>query len=194
MKKTGKSDKVPEPSGTWPVLEHLPLLAKSRPPWRAFAYLANKYGPAFSIRTGSKQSLVVSSCELAKKSFTKNDKNFASRLLTTATKLLAYDYAVFVISPYGRVSELDACPSAVKVDLHKQLDHMMLNKMLRMVAGRRFPNGIEDRETRQFQRLVKELVCLLENMFLLDVFPFLGLLGQTRAMKRVWRDLDSLLE
>ncbi|XP_011627779.1 cytochrome P450 82C2 [Amborella trichopoda] len=109
MKKTGKSDKVPEPSGTWPVLEHLPLLAKSRPPWRAFAYLANKYGPAFSIRTGSKQSLVVSSCELAKKSFTKNDKNFASRLLTTATKLLAYDYAVFVISPYGRVSELDAC-------------------------------------------------------------------------------------
>ncbi|KAM7518285.1 hypothetical protein LguiB_017247 [Lonicera macranthoides] len=63
--------------------------------------MADRYGPAFNIRLGSRRAFVVSSWEVAKECFTANDKALASRPLTVAAKHMGYNYAVFGFAPYS---------------------------------------------------------------------------------------------
>uniref|UniRef100_A0A2N9JBV6 Cytochrome P450 n=1 Tax=Fagus sylvatica TaxID=28930 RepID=A0A2N9JBV6_FAGSY len=63
--------------------------------------LADKYGPAFTLRLGSYRVLVLSSWEMAKECFTVHDKVFSTRPSIAATKLLGYDFAMFGFAPYG---------------------------------------------------------------------------------------------
>ncbi|XP_068660036.1 xanthotoxin 5-hydroxylase CYP82C4-like [Aristolochia californica] len=100
-RKTGKA--APEPPGAWPIIGHLPLLASVSHPHRAFAALADKYGPAFIIRMGLSRMLIVSTKEVAKECFTTNDRVFATRPHTIAGKLMAYDHAIMGFSPLGPV-------------------------------------------------------------------------------------------
>ncbi|KAL5847521.1 hypothetical protein ACOSQ3_011045 [Xanthoceras sorbifolium] len=62
--------------------------------------MADKYGPAFTIRLGSRNAIVVSSWEVVKECFTVNDKALASRPTTAAAKHMGYNYAVFGFAPY----------------------------------------------------------------------------------------------
>nr|BBD34747.1 putative cytochrome P450 [Eschscholzia californica subsp. californica] len=93
---------APEAAGSWPFLGHLHVLASGPDlPHINLAVLADKYGPAFTIRIGQNPALVVSSWEIAKECFTTNDKLFASHPKQKAMQHLGYDYAMFGFSPYG---------------------------------------------------------------------------------------------
>ncbi|KAK9095978.1 hypothetical protein Sjap_021475 [Stephania japonica] len=93
---------APEPPGAWPIIGHLPLLVSAKQPHRAFAALAEEYGPAFMLRMGmSSPMLIVSSREVAKECYTAKDHVFATRPTTTAGKLMAYDHSVMGFTPFG---------------------------------------------------------------------------------------------
>ncbi|KAK9169987.1 hypothetical protein Syun_002127 [Stephania yunnanensis] len=93
---------APEPPGAWPIIGHLPLLVSAKQPHRAFAALAEKYGPAFMVRMGmSSPMLIVSSREVAKECYTAKDHVFATRLSQAAGKLMAYDHSVMGFTPFG---------------------------------------------------------------------------------------------
>ncbi|KAK9082004.1 hypothetical protein Syun_030986 [Stephania yunnanensis] len=98
----GNKKYAPEPPGAWPIIGHLPLLVSAKQPHRAFAALADKYGPAFMLRMGmTSPMLIVSSREVAKECYTAKDHVFATRPVTTAGKLMAYDHSVMGFTPFG---------------------------------------------------------------------------------------------
>ncbi|OMO74937.1 Cytochrome P450 [Corchorus olitorius] len=99
----GKTRIAPQPKGAWPILGHLHLLGGSdQLLYRTLGAMADKYGPAFTIRLGSRNAFVVSSWEVVKECFTINDKALASRPTTVAAKHMGYNYAVFGFAPYSR--------------------------------------------------------------------------------------------
>ncbi|KAF8022901.1 hypothetical protein BT93_F0420 [Corymbia citriodora subsp. variegata] len=91
----------PEVAGAWPVVGHLPILAKSHLPHRTLASMADKYGPIFTVRLGLFPAVVVSSSEIAKECCTKHDHALASRPQLIATEVMGYNYAFFGFAPYG---------------------------------------------------------------------------------------------
>ncbi|TYI28007.1 hypothetical protein ES332_A05G215000v1 [Gossypium tomentosum] len=92
---------APEPEGAWPILGHLHLLGGSdQLLYRTLGAMADKHGPAFTIRLGARRAFVVSSWEVVKECFTINDKALASRPTTVAAKHMGYNYAVFGFAPY----------------------------------------------------------------------------------------------
>nr|WNT44085.1 CYP82C153 [Corydalis yanhusuo] len=91
----------PQPSGSWPVIGHLHLLAGPTLPHLTLGSIADKHGPIFKIRLGVRKAVVVSSWELAKECFTTHDRIFSTRPRSLASKILSYDYAMFGLSPYG---------------------------------------------------------------------------------------------
>lgn len=93
---------APEPAGAWPIIGHLHLLGGGdQLLYRTLGAMADKYGPAFNIRLGTRRAFVVSSWEVAKECFTINDKALASRPTTVAAKHMGYNYAVFGFAPYS---------------------------------------------------------------------------------------------
>ncbi|KAI6688213.1 hypothetical protein NL676_025041 [Syzygium grande] len=92
----------PEVAGAWPVIGHLPILAKSPHPHRTFGAMADEYGPIFTVRLGLFPVVVVSSSEIAKECCTKHDLALSSRPLLLATEVMGYNYAFFGFSPYGQ--------------------------------------------------------------------------------------------
>ncbi|KAJ9697336.1 hypothetical protein PVL29_009233 [Vitis rotundifolia] len=97
----GKGRSAPEPPGAWPFIGHLHLLSSPMPIFRTLTAMADKHGPVFMIRLGMHRTLVVSSHEAVKECLTTNDKAFASRPISSAGKLLGYNYAGFGFAPYG---------------------------------------------------------------------------------------------
>ena len=96
-----KGTPPPEAAGAWPLIGHLHLIEANKLLHKTLGAMADKYGPAFSIRLGVQQALVVSSWEVAKECFTANDKVFSSRPQSLALKIMAYDHAVLGVAPYG---------------------------------------------------------------------------------------------
>ncbi|XP_043700222.1 cytochrome P450 CYP82D47-like [Telopea speciosissima] len=94
-------EEAPEPPGAWPIIGHLLQLATPQPLYRTLATMADKHGPAFTVRFGVHRTLVISSWELAKECFTTNDKALASRPRSAAGDHLTYDYAIMGFAPYG---------------------------------------------------------------------------------------------
>lgn len=101
--KTEKSKCVeaPEVAGGWPVIGHLHLLVGHEPIHQKLGAIADKYGPAFTLRLGLRRTLVVSSWEVVKDCFTTNDKVLASHPNSAMAKYMCYDYAMFGMAPYG---------------------------------------------------------------------------------------------
>ncbi|GKC37891.1 cytochrome P450 82C4-like protein, partial [Tanacetum coccineum] len=92
---------APELGGGWPIIGHLHLLGGGdQLLYRTLGAMADKYGPAFNIRLGTRRAFVVSSWEVARECFTINDKALASRPKTAAVKHMGYNYAVFGFAPY----------------------------------------------------------------------------------------------
>uniref|UniRef100_A0A251RXK8 Putative cytochrome P450 n=1 Tax=Helianthus annuus TaxID=4232 RepID=A0A251RXK8_HELAN len=100
-KRAAPQEKAPQAKGSWPIIGHLHLLGGSRPPQQVLGDMADKYGPIFTIKLGIHQVLVVSSGEVAKECFTTHDKVFASRPKAKASEIMAYNYAMFGLAPYG---------------------------------------------------------------------------------------------
>ncbi|KAL9992085.1 putative protopine 6-monooxygenase [Helianthus debilis subsp. tardiflorus] len=98
-----KKRAAPQEKGAWPIIGHLHLLGGNRPPQELLGDMADKYGPIFTIKLGVHQVLVVSSAsgEVAKECFTTNDKAFASLPKSKAVEIMAYNYAMIGLAPYG---------------------------------------------------------------------------------------------
>ncbi|KAI7745243.1 hypothetical protein M8C21_010627 [Ambrosia artemisiifolia] len=96
-----KEGAPPEVCGRWPIIGHLHILGGgNKLLYRTLGSMADKYGPAFSIRLGANRAFVVSSWEVAKECFTVNDLALASRPKMAAVKHMCYNYAMFGLGPY----------------------------------------------------------------------------------------------
>ncbi|KAK8482924.1 hypothetical protein V6N13_149639 [Hibiscus sabdariffa] len=94
----GKKDqqrRPPEPAGVIPLLGHLRRLGKIKLLHRTLADMADKYGPAFSIRLGVHRALDVSNWEVAKECFTTNDKVFLNRPNSLAIKHMGHHFKYY---------------------------------------------------------------------------------------------------
>ncbi|PON88615.1 Cytochrome P450, E-class, group I [Trema orientale] len=91
----------PEAGRAWPIIGHLPFLGDTKPISVILSHMADKYGPIFTIRTGVRKTIIVSSWEIAKECFTTNDIVFANRSKCMAAELMGYNYAMFGWSSYG---------------------------------------------------------------------------------------------
>ncbi|KAF8022903.1 hypothetical protein BT93_F0421 [Corymbia citriodora subsp. variegata] len=91
----------PEVPGAWPVIGHLPMIAKSLLPHKTLGSMADKYGPIFTVRLGLIPAVVVNSSQIAKECCTKHDPALASRPQLIATEVMGYNSAFFGLAPYG---------------------------------------------------------------------------------------------
>ncbi|KAL3734777.1 hypothetical protein ACJRO7_024021 [Eucalyptus globulus] len=96
-----KKASLPEAGGAWPLIGHLHLLGGPVPPHIILASMADKYGPIFTIKTGVHRALIVSNWQIAKQCLTVNDRAFASRPKSVSSEVMAYNYAMFGLAPYG---------------------------------------------------------------------------------------------
>ncbi|XP_028757644.1 cytochrome P450 82A3 [Neltuma alba] len=90
-----------EAEGGWPIIGHLLLLRGPQMPHHTLAAMADKHGPIFSIRLGSRPALVISNWEMAKQCFTANDLAVSSRPALVSVQRLCYNQAMFGFGPYG---------------------------------------------------------------------------------------------
>ena len=96
-----KTRSAPQAGGALPILGHLHLFGGKKLLHKTLSAMADKYGPAFTIRMGSNRVLVLSSWEMARECFTEHDRSFSDRPSVTASKLLGYDCAMFGFARYG---------------------------------------------------------------------------------------------
>nr|WNT44082.1 CYP82N10 [Corydalis yanhusuo] len=92
---------APVAADAWPVLGHLHLFGGSELPHKMLAAMADKYGPAFTMKFGMHRTLVVSNTQIVKECFTTNDTHFANRPSTKAFQLMTYDNESVAFTPYG---------------------------------------------------------------------------------------------
>ncbi|GLJ52737.1 hypothetical protein SUGI_1123000 [Cryptomeria japonica] len=85
-----------------PIIGHFHLLMdKTKPIHQILSSLSTLYGPIMHLKFGSCPVLVISSSDLAKESFTVNDKSFASRPRLAQGEYLSYNYSMLGWAPYG---------------------------------------------------------------------------------------------
>ncbi|KAL8503733.1 hypothetical protein ACS0TY_022450 [Phlomoides rotata] len=91
----------PEAAGGWPIIGHSLLLSRPDPQHITLSHLADKSGPIFSIRLGTRRGLIISSWEAAKECYKTNDVALSNRQRTASMGLMGYNYAILVFSNYG---------------------------------------------------------------------------------------------
>ncbi|KAL8477003.1 hypothetical protein ACS0TY_029343 [Phlomoides rotata] len=94
-----KTKLPPAPFPPLPLLGHLHLL--KFPLHRTCHSLSLKLGPIFSLRLGTRLTVVVSSPAIVEECFTKNDIVLANRPRFIAAKYIGYNYASLAAAPYG---------------------------------------------------------------------------------------------
>ncbi|KAK3146003.1 hypothetical protein QOZ80_3BG0260290 [Eleusine coracana subsp. coracana] len=97
--KKGAQHKLPPSPPSVPFLGHLHLV--KTPFHAALSRLAKQYGPVFSLRMGSRPTVVVSSPEHAKECFTEHDVALANRPRFPSQQLVSFDGAALSTSSYG---------------------------------------------------------------------------------------------
>ncbi|XLR66540.1 hypothetical protein S83_017212 [Arachis hypogaea] len=103
FKAGNKHREPPMVAGAWPILGHLPLFhgSRSQPLHITLGAMADKYGPLFTVKLGSKKIVVLSNSAMAKECFTKNDAIVASRPNLVSFENLGYNGAMIGFTPYG---------------------------------------------------------------------------------------------
>ncbi|XP_009372222.2 dimethylnonatriene synthase [Pyrus x bretschneideri] len=141
--------KVPQPSGAWPLIGHLPLLRAENPIALILGAMADQHGPIYSLKLGHHELLVLSAWEQVQELFTKKDRVFATRPTTAGGKYLGYDNATFALSPYG-----DYWREVRKLATMELLSSKRV-KMLSHVRGS---------EVDSFIKTLHSLVCTKDNV------------------------------
>ncbi|BAU01969.1 hypothetical protein VIGAN_11136000 [Vigna angularis var. angularis] len=88
--------------GAWPIIGHLPLLARSPATHYLLGTLADHHGPIFSINIGTVKTVVISNWEMAKECFTTNDVAVSYRPYLVACQNMTYNLAMLGFAPYGQ--------------------------------------------------------------------------------------------
>ncbi|XP_022771510.1 cytochrome P450 82G1-like [Durio zibethinus] len=101
ISKYSKKSCIPEPSGSWPLIGHLHLLGGKETLCKKLGAMADKYGPLYSLKLGSRRVLVVSSWEIAKDCLINNDRTLATRANIAAGRHIGYNNAILALAPYG---------------------------------------------------------------------------------------------
>ncbi|KAK6238844.1 hypothetical protein QUC31_004313 [Theobroma cacao] len=99
--RNSNKSRIPEPSGSWPLIGHLHLLGGKETLCKKLGAMADKYGPLYSLKLGHRRVLVVSSWEIAKDCLTNNDRALATRPSIAAGRHIGYNNAIFALAPYG---------------------------------------------------------------------------------------------
>ncbi|RID77217.1 hypothetical protein BRARA_A00145 [Brassica rapa] len=143
--KTQRFNLPPSPPYSLPILGHHHLL---KPPvHRLFQRLSKTHGPIFSLRFGSRRTVVISSSSLATECFTgQNDVLLSNRPCFLTAKYVAYNYTTVGTSPYGdhwrnlrRICSLEILSSNRLTNfLHIRKDEIrrMLTRLSREVANK----------------------------------------------------------
>ncbi|XP_042483981.1 cytochrome P450 CYP82D47-like [Macadamia integrifolia] len=235
--KSSSRRSAPEAAGAWPIIGHLHLLGGSSIPHITLGGMADKYGPAFTIRLGIRRVLVVSSSEVAKECFTTYDKALSNRPKAVAIKVMGYNYAMFGFSHYGpywrelrkitmlellsnrrletfkhvRASEVETFIKELyqmwedknkylMVDMKNWFGDLMLNIILRIVAGKRYSGtdtSYDMEEKLQCQEAMRAFFHMTGLSVISDAIPFLeglDLQGYERKMKKMAKIIDSILQ
>ncbi|XVF61916.1 hypothetical protein PTKIN_Ptkin08bG0173300 [Pterospermum kingtungense] len=205
-----RSSGVPEAAGAWPAIGHLHLFGRKELTYRILSSLADKYGPAFTLKLGSHKALVVSDWEMTKECLTIHDKAFATRPSLSASKLLGYDYAMFDFAPYGnywremrKVATIELL-SNHRLDMFKHIRasewfaDLTHNKAFGIVGKRLYGSNADcdEGEAGRCQKLTSDFFYLFGVSVLSDAIPFLGWLdigGYKKAMRKTARELDTFV-
>ncbi|KAK7349088.1 hypothetical protein VNO77_06170 [Canavalia gladiata] len=111
-----------------PAVPGLPLIGnllqlKEKKPYKTFMQLAEKYGPIYSIRTGSFTVIVVNSIQIGKEAMVTRFSSMSNRKLSSALKILTLDKCMVAISDYN--------------DFHKTIKKHILTNVLGPNAQKR---------------------------------------------------------
>uniref|UniRef100_A0A0D9ZDD1 Cytochrome P450 n=1 Tax=Oryza glumipatula TaxID=40148 RepID=A0A0D9ZDD1_9ORYZ len=101
FRRRGRSNGMPLPPSppAIPFLGHLHLIDK--PLHAALSRLAERHGPVFSLRLGSRNAVVVSSPECARECFTDNDVCFANRPQFPSQLPASFNGTTLAFAHYG---------------------------------------------------------------------------------------------
>lgn len=88
---------------------------------------------------------------------------------------------------------------SAKIVISECFDHLTLNMITRMIAGKRYFNSANggDEQGRRIGKLMKEYMYISGVFVPSDLIPFLwwmNFLGPVKAMKRLSKEFDSLME
>ncbi|CAA0840663.1 Ent-kaurene oxidase- chloroplastic [Striga hermonthica] len=83
-----------------PVIGNL-LQLKEKKPHKTFARWAERYGPIYSIRTGSTSLVVLNSNDVAKEAMVTRFSSISTRKLSNAIKILTCDKNIIALTDYG---------------------------------------------------------------------------------------------
>ncbi|CAN0922969.1 Cytochrome P450 CYP82J17, partial [Linum grandiflorum] len=129
----------PEPSGGLPIIGHLLQLVSSKKPLAiAFADMADRHGPIFTIRLGIYRAVVVNDPKTVQECFTTHDRVLASRPKSSQAEYLNYNYAGFGSSPYGsywRDIRKLAVTQLLSGQRLKSLQHVQISEINMFVKG-----------------------------------------------------------
>lgn len=95
----GGAARLPPGPPAVPILGHLHLVKK--PMHATMSRLAERYGPVFSLRLGSRRAVVVSSPGCARECFTEHDVTFANRPRFESQLLVSFNGAALATASYG---------------------------------------------------------------------------------------------
>ncbi|CAM6101624.1 unnamed protein product [Calypogeia fissa] len=98
-RKKGRKPQLPPGPRPWPIFGSLGVLR--RLPHQDLAKLAEKYGPIFHLRLGSRDVIVVSSPKLAEEILRTKDHIFASRASDLQGVIISNDRQTIAASEYG---------------------------------------------------------------------------------------------
>uniref|UniRef100_A0A0D3FPC8 Cytochrome P450 n=1 Tax=Oryza barthii TaxID=65489 RepID=A0A0D3FPC8_9ORYZ len=95
----GGAARLPPGPPAVPILGHLHLVKK--PMHATMSRLAERYGPVFSLRLGSRRAVVVSSPGCARECFTEHDVTFANRPRFESQLRVSFNGAALATASYG---------------------------------------------------------------------------------------------
>ncbi|GER29987.1 cytochrome P450 monooxygenase CYP701A16 [Striga asiatica] len=128
-----------------PVIGNL-LQLRDRKPYKTFIRWAEKYGPIYSIRTGSTTLVVLNSIDVAKEAMVTRFSSISTRKLPKSIKIISCDKNMIAACDYG--------------EFHKTAKRHIVNSMLGPNAQKRHQIH---RDT-MIENLSKQLrACLKEN-------------------------------
>nr|GMD89097.1 cytochrome P450 CYP82D47-like [Ipomoea batatas] len=201
-----KQKSPPEAGGAWPILGH--FLTFSRPkklPHVALGEMADKYGPAFTIRLGVHKVLVISDWKMAKELCTSHDAHISSRPNFRAAKHLGYNYAMLPFTPYGpywrEIRKLTSTELLSKKRL-EQLKHIRVSEietsvkeLYKVWTEKRFSGRVLVDMKKWFSDLTfNVLLQMVAGKRIGDEKEGRHIGGCEKAMKEVAKEMDSLFE
>ncbi|KAJ4957003.1 hypothetical protein NE237_013786 [Protea cynaroides] len=199
---------APTPLGALPIIGHLHLVAGKEPSHRTQAAMADKYGPAIMLRRGVVSSKYlgyhhaifaftpygpywrgirkVATLEFLSKSRPDKLRHVRASAVNTSIKEL---YSLWAKHGGAR---------PVKVEMRQWFEHLILNVITEMIAGKRSFGNISSEyedEAQRVRKAVAELMYLFGVFIVSDAVPYCEWLdfgGHIKAMKLLAVEFDYI--